>query len=115
MPFDVKAAYRDGQAAGNLTASGTSAALQHDYLKQPVRVVVIVPSVSGTNPTLQVDFQHSDDGTTFSTKRTLASGINAPGVYVFNEVADRRYSRLAFTVGGTTPNFGQVSAYLVPA
>ncbi len=115
MPYDVNAAYRNGAVAGNLTATSTSTALAHPtYMKKGVRVDVVVPQATGTNPSLQIEFQHSDDGTTFTTKETLSPTITAAGTYSYEVLTPRRFSRLRFVVGGTSPNFGPVSAYLVP-
>ncbi len=115
MPYDVKAAYRDGTTAGDLTATSVSTALAHPtFMKRGARVDVVVPQATGTSPTLQVEFQHSDDGVTFTAKETFSPTITAAGSYSFEVLTPRRYSRLRFVVGGTNPNFGRVSAYLVP-
>ncbi len=115
MPYDVKAAYRDGATAGDLTDTSVSTALAHPtFMKKGVRVEVVVPQAEGTSPTLKIEFQHSDDGVNFTTKETLSPTITEAGTYSYEVLTPRRFSRLRFVVEDTDSNFGPVSAYLVP-
>lgn len=102
-----------GSGAGNLT---TTANLASEDIKKTgfhgMSVQVMVPSVSGTTPTLDVDVQESADDTNWS---TIASSpqITAAGEYIISFATDKRYVRVALTVGGSSPNFGVTLVNLV--
>jgi hypothetical protein len=90
-------------------------------LTQPQHVVVHVPSAAGTNPTLAVAIE-SDDGVAFSSAKTTSFGhtvITAAGTYVvspglvFTDPTNM-YHRIKLTAGGTSPDFGTVTATITP-
>ena len=67
---------------------------------------------TGTNPTLDVKLQHSDDNSTFAdvtgaTFAQVTSDSGTAGVQVMRiNVSDlKRYLRVIGTVGGTSPSF----------
>lgn len=72
---------------------------------------VYVPSVSGTNPTLDITIQEAPDnagspGTYYDVAKFKQ--ITAAGFYVVSARCDQPWRRYTATVGGTTPNFGTV-------
>lgn len=74
---------------------------------------VMVPSASGSTPTLDVTLQSSTDGTN-ADAATLATvpQITAAGSYEKKFATMRRYVRMVFTIGSATTNpvFGVVEA-----
>ena len=69
-----------------------------------------VSNVSGTNPTLDIVLQQSNDGTNWTTCYTSAQITTISTVHVFIPNATQfgfgRYLRAAYTIGGTaTPTF----------
>lgn len=104
--------------AVTLTATGNSTIL--DISKWPSGgawvELAVVGTVSGTTPTLDAKVQYSDSP-------TFASGISDGPDFNQITVTDRRqallcqskkrYARIAYTVGGTTPSFGGVTAGIV--
>jgi hypothetical protein len=76
-----------------------------------VGIILTISDVSGTNPTLAVEVQGSEDGTNWT---SLASGDLGPyfeaGIFtttltINGGIFPSRYLRLKFTLGGMTPSF----------
>jgi hypothetical protein len=74
-------------------------------------IIVMVTAVSGTSPTLLVNFDVCADNTaTNCVLHTASASITATGTYVIKVNQFARYVRLSYTIGGTTPSF-TFSAY----
>jgi hypothetical protein len=113
MAFDAELLLR-AAAAGNLTATGQTSYFDTRPQAEPMAVEVVVPSVSGTTPTLDIVIEESDDGSTVKEKHTIPQ-INAAGVYHIAFRSRRAKARANMTLGGTTPNFGATVIGIVPA
>ena len=102
---------RDGSS--NLTATETGSGGQIQDLgkggtgPQGLAVVINVPSVSGTSPTLDLAIDLSDDNT-FATgvEKVTFARITAKSQYTRRVISRKQYARHVATVGGTSPNFG---------
>lgn len=106
-----------------LTASGNSAyapdLARSGYkpmLPDPnnLSVNVNVTAATGTTPSLTIEVQWSQDGTTFASAATpdVFTAITATGAVVKSFQAKGRYARLKYTITGTTPSFtATVTAY----
>jgi VCBS repeat-containing protein len=74
------------------------------------KAILQVSAVSGTSPTLTVKLVGADDSGFSTNKVTIGAivdNITAAGLYriPIGNVARKRYYRLEYTVGGTTPSF----------
>ena len=85
------------------------------YMQRPLALVVLVPSQAGTTPTLVVTAKFTTDGNEIEVTHT--ENIDAATTFPFRLVlplpptSDEALS-VVFTVGGTTPDFGAVEAWL---
>jgi len=100
------------------TGNGTGAYYGPDRTAQ--FWLVIAGAVSGTGPTLDVKFQDSADGTTYTDmgvafpQRTTSMAAATGSLADFPTLAlktkpTRPYLRVVKTVAGTTPSFGSVA------
>jgi hypothetical protein len=77
---------------------------------ETLRFVLNVSAVSGTSPTMTVNLVGADDSG-FSTNKVTIGGISTNITAVGNyriptaNVGRKRYYRLEYTIGGTTPSF----------
>lgn len=95
-------------ALGALTSSGNGSAFDTKVglPRQPANVQVRVTAVSGTSPTAIFKVQHSDDGSTWTDHAICdTASVTAVGVYNIPVSSDKRYLRVAYTLGGTSPSF----------
>lgn len=93
--------------------NGTSVDMGPDLKAQTY--MVHVPAVSGTNPTLDVKIQESDNGSNWRDFLAFPQ-ITAAGQYFVSGRSNARYRRCVTTVGGTdTPSFGNAIIAPVPA
>lgn len=110
MAYDNLLIIRDGST--NLTATETIPAAGFNIPFTPLRGLdlnIVVPSVSGTGPTLAVSLQEAaTSGGTYNTFRQYPVNITAAGEYNMRFHLDKTYQfiKVVLTVGGTTPNFG---------
>lgn len=77
---------------------------------QKISAILQVSAVSGTSPTMTVKLVGADDSAFSTNKVTLgwiSDNITAVGLYRIGiaNVARKRYLRLEYTIGGTTPSF----------
>lgn len=73
---------------------------------------VITTAVAGTSPTCVYKIQHSDDDTTYNDLAYGSEGTqSATGIVTIPFSTNKRYVRLATTIGGTAPSF-TFSAYV---
>lgn len=94
-----------------VTATGEGTAIDALHYDGIGAVVVNSAAGSGTDPTLDISLEHSDDNSTF---------VAASGAVTFDQITDaaasfqtskvdlaalKRYVRVKHTVGGTTPSF----------
>lgn len=115
--LEKAAVFQSVNSLHNAAVTSTSNSLGVDITDYTgiVEVSITASVVTGTNPTLDVTVQSSDasgsgyasvnktDGTTASfTQMTAATTIQR--VYI-DTAASKRFVRLAFTAGGTTPSF----------
>lgn len=120
-PFDANLMLRQ-VSDGNLTATGnTTSKAVFGMIEDGLAVQIVIPSAGGTSPTLAAAVQLSTDNVTFNTvaqnvggTRTNVAADGEVWVIPFVMPAGRYYVRVAFTVAGTTPNFGAVSAGVIP-
>ena len=99
--FDLAAAQTataNGTAVDNAASSSSGAT-----------VVLSVVTVSGTSPTLDVVVQHSADNITYTALTggtfTQATGTTSQSLTIASAVTINRYTRVAVTIGGSTPSF----------
>lgn len=108
MTMDKNAALRDGSA--NLEASETSATgvkMGQDLVAQ-CYMVHVPTDPTGTNPTLDVKIQESDNGTDWRDLGVFPQ-ITAAGNYYITLKSNADYRRHHSTLGGEdTPKFGKV-------
>lgn len=96
-----------------VTAAVNGAAFDLRPYDGEVKLVLSSAAGTGTNPTLDVKIQHSDDGATgwADTGTSFAQVTNAAGgsYQVLNVTAEKfkRYIRTVDAVGGTTPSFAR--------
>lgn len=108
MAFDENQLLRNAATTATFTGTGIRVrSLPLDGI--PIRVVV--PSATGTSPTMDLKVQDSADDSTYNDVFTFRQ-ITAAGVYRARVQTQREYIRLVGTVGGTSPNFGTVKAGL---
>lgn len=104
------------------TVSGNSGALdlvgrdaqKREHAPTTLSVLLSAGTVTGTNPSLTVEVQWSNDGTTFvsATTADTFTAITATGTALKQFTVKGRYARLKYTVTGTTPSFAlSASAY----
>lgn len=76
---------------------------------------LVITAIGGTAPTIDPKIEHSDDNTTFTTLATFTpSQLTAVGEAFCTFETNKRYVRLAHTIGGTSESM-TVSCYLQPA
>lgn len=106
------------------TANGTGAYYGPDRTVQ--FWLMIAGSVSGTSPTLDIKFQDSADGSSYTDMGVSFPQQNTTMNAATGSLADfptlalktkptRPYLRVVKTVGGTTPSFGSVAVLHGPA
>jgi hypothetical protein len=119
-PFDASLMLRD-EGAGNLSASAnTSSKAVNGVIRKGLAVQIVIPQATGTTPTLLAAVQLSTDDSTFYEVARNFGGAQTPNtegdvwIIPFVVPAGRYYVRVAFTVAGTTPDFGEVLAGVIP-
>lgn len=101
-------------SAGNLNASADGSWVDFGGPDLVVREYQIdVPQAAGTTPTLTLQIQDSNNGSTVNEKVEIPV-INAAGQYFVRAKFKGRYRRFSAVLGGTTPNFGAVEICPVP-
>lgn len=71
-----------------------------------IKAVVIVSAKSGTNPTLDIHFEESNDDSSYSDcAGAILDQITAVGVYEVYLKTAFKYLRAVWAVGGTNPSF----------
>lgn len=105
------------RSTGSLTATETLAVTIRGgvHKQQPLAARVLVPSQSGTTPTLKVTAQSLTDGKEIEVTHT--ENIDAATTFPFELIlplppSDDTSWQVVLTVGGTTPNFGVVEVWL---
>jgi hypothetical protein len=95
------------KASGAITANGNgSGVLAGPQARGKVKCVIHITAKSGTSPTIDFKLQESDDNSTFTDiAHSRFDQINDVGVYKQEFSTTKKYVRLAWTVGGTTPSF----------
>ncbi len=95
------------KASGAITSNGNgSGVLVGPQARGKVKCVIHITAVSGTAPTIDFKLQESDDNSTYSDiAHSKFDQISAVGVYVQEFSTTKKYVRLAWTVGGTSPSF----------
>ncbi len=116
-PRDTNLVWR---SAGALTATET---LPNKFIRggtgiRGMSLQVLIPSKSGTSPTLVIDLKEKDasSGNIVRT-HTLPQVIGTdtfPMLLSFDFVSDLEYYDVVLTVGGTTPSFGVVEVWVGP-
>lgn len=111
-PFDALSMLRLGSSAGALDANEATPTPVHvgQTPHDGITVRMVVPQAAGTSPTLDVTIEVSDAlGGTYNTLASFEQ-ITAKGDYAVRIVVPhgREYMRYTATVGGTTPDFGEV-------
>ena len=97
-------------ATGNSTDYIDLGSLMSTVYGRVLRFILQVTAVSGTSPTMTVNLVGADDSG-FSTNKVTIGGISTNITAVGNycipaaNVGRKRYLRLEYTIGGTTPSF----------
>lgn len=88
------------------TASGNSGT-PVDLSAYDVGVIVVnITAVSGTSPTLTVNFQVCQDKAgTICVSHTATSSLTTTGTTLLKVNQYGRYANISYTIGGTTPSF----------
>lgn len=97
-------------AAAAVTAGVNGAAFDLRPYDGDIRLALSSAAGTGTNPTLDVKIQHSDDGTTWTDSGVTFTRVTtaaAGEVLVLTAERFKRYIRAVDTVGGTTPSFAR--------
>lgn len=99
-------------AAARRTSTLTGTGIDVLHYEGVALAVLNASAGTGTNPTLDVKLQHSDDNSTFAdvtgaTFTQVTNDAGSAGVQVMRiNVSDlKRYLRVIGTIGGTTPSF----------
>lgn len=94
--------------ANPYTATETGTAIDKTDYEGRAKVTLVLGTVDGTTPTLDVTLQHSSDNSSFSTVYTFAqvTATGNPVSTVVNADELKKYVRAVATIGGTTPSFG---------
>ncbi len=95
-------------AADNYTATVTGTGLDKTDYEGRAKVTLVIGTVAGDTPTLDVTLEHSDDDSTYSTVYTWGQVTAAgnPASTVVNADSLKKYVRAVATIAGTTPAFG---------
>lgn len=91
-------------ASAARTANGNSDVFEFPESFDELLVYLDITAVSGTSPTMTVSYETSPDGTRWFTHTSFAAKT-ATGKDVLKLQQIGRKGRIAFTVGGTSPNF----------
>ena len=115
-PRDADMIIRTGSAA-DLTATETKSKTLPGgiFMTRPLCLKVLVPSQAGTTPTLVVTAKFTTDGKQIEVTHT--QNLDDATTYPFTLVlplphTDDTALDVVFTVGGTSPDFGAVEAWL---
>lgn len=117
MPYagmrDVDTTLRTGATDLNATETTPTVRVQGTPLAG-LALVIDVPSVSGTSPTLSPKLQHGNaaDGSDATDLVLVLPAITAVGQYIRRFYTDKRFVRAVLTLGGTSPNFGRTKVWL---
>lgn len=122
--FDVANAvsYLAGLPVGAYTATANGSAVDLSTLSEPVIAAILHSAAgTGTSPTLDISFEHSEDGSTGWSAIPAAALTDANGdASTFTQVTNsgasqqvkalrkqllKRYIRVVRTITGTTPSF----------
>lgn len=105
--FDTAAVYTaNGNSSSSPELSSPSHTLRHNDPNN-LAVLLNVTAATGTSPSLTVEVQWSNDGTTFASAATpdTFTAITATGAVVKSFPVKGRFCRLKYTITGTTPSF----------
>lgn len=105
--FDNKLMLVDSSADVTADANGSAVDFNGPIDMDELNYRIIVPSVSGTSPTLDIKIQGSDDQSNWTDLYAFPQ-ITAAGEYSHKFRGTGRYRRAVIDVGGTSPNFGKV-------
>lgn len=115
MPRDNAHILRDGSTNLTATENLTHTIAGGNPLQRQSMVYVIVPSQSGTSPTLKVTAKSLTDGKEIEVTHTenIDDGLTYPyELKLPLPPSDDTSWQVDLTVGGTTPNFGAVQVWL---
>ena len=97
------------KSTSNVTATVTGSAVDFNGPDMDeLNIRVVVPSVSGTSPELDIEIQESADGSNDWVTIYTFPTISAAGEFNKKVRGTKRYRRAKATVDGTSPNFGFV-------
>lgn len=106
--FDANLIFLSG--ATNLTASGSQVLDFNGPDGMAIVYDVLVPTTpTGTLPTLDIKIEISEDNITWNPFLAMPQ-ITAEGRYRVTGRTPKRYRKMTWTLGGTSPNFGKVTA-----
>ena len=104
------------KSTADVTADANGSALDVKWPKEMTQTFKLVaPAVTGTNPTLDVKIQGSNDNGTNYADIISFPQLTAAGVKYVRCLVPYKTIRAVIDVGGTTPNFGKVLCGIVPA
>ena len=114
-----------GNIFETITTTANGAGAYYGANRSHTFQLVIAGAVGGTSPTLDIKFQDSADGTTYTdigvafpqqttTMATATGSISSAFPTVTVRTKDGRpYLRIVKTAGGTSPSFASVGVFLV--
>jgi hypothetical protein len=109
---NVNKTYRIDSLAGTKTTTATQSDACPTSNFQAILIGIVVSAVSGTTPSLTVNFQTSATfGGSYTTIASSAA-ITAPGTYYF--FAQGQFFKLNLAISGTTPSFTIAGIGFVP-
>jgi len=116
--FDALLLVRDGATLGSLAGAGVDTTDALAVYESPVRGMTFragVPDAEGTDPTLDITIQLADSTVegSFSDLISFAQ-ITAAGDYSVHAAVSKRYVRAYNSLGGTSPDFGDVTIGVSP-
>ncbi|WP_163530879.1 hypothetical protein [Halobacillus ihumii] len=89
-----------------VTATATSDAIEvNSSQSEPLEIRLDVSNVSGTSPILDIVVEGSDDNATFEEISAIPQITQAVVDKRFGVITDKKYIRLKYETGGTSPSF----------
>jgi len=116
--FDALLLVRDGATLGSLETAAIDTTDALAVYESPVggmTFMAVVPAYGGTDPTLDITIQQADSTVegSFSDLISFAQ-ITTSGVYSVHAAVSKRYVRAYNSLGGTNPDFGDVTIAVSP-
>ena len=109
MAFDYNTMFFNTTSAVTETVTSDAMDFHGPDLAELTYRLVINGTVSGTSPQIVWTLETSDNGSDYSTEKTLAT-VTTAGETLVKYRCQKRYRKMKLTVSGTSPSFGHVEA-----